>query len=1058
MDATRASGAPKGRGSLGTLNLGPLALAFLCVGANGLASIAGDTLFVSAFSLGELSRFVALSAVVRVAASFGYAAIADGLLGAEPSPRRAARLDAVFVGLTGLGFVASAIAAASEARSAIYAVCLAQVILPPILPLIAFNTTASALRTRDAKRILPLVAAAATVGSIAVGAAASVLAKTLGVPSILGLGALFSVASGMLLLKLGSADEERVSVQRGVPSTRPAGVTGLATLRETIGDIQRIAAVRVVVAFAFFGAMATSFADYAFKAALKESYGQADVAAALGVFNLISNAVVLALQLGITGPLVARLGVGRTLAVFPSILGFATTAAFALPALVGTGVARLSEVVVRYGVGNSVADVLIVPLSRAVRTRAKVVVKGAASPLGALLAGGALALFGEAGPPRPWQLGLLGLSCVALLWSVRRAPQAYADALASALARGRGAFEISPEAAVVFRSAVRQQLEEGVAKNQLDEVRRTLELMTDRIFAMEDTVPALAAQDATTRKAAVTVAARLATREQLPRLLELVAPDPDPDVELTVLRSTRERGALASDARIERAVQVGSSSDASDAAISLWAEGLLQDARRGSATGAQDRIDRSLKQLRRAIRDATGSRQEVALLAVGEIGDRRAEREVRQAMTSSDPRVFRAAAMSAIQIDAGGAVASLVARLVAGPHPAICVQALALAGPRAVRELIHALPVTAGEGAIAPTAVAEGRSVSGTVRAARALARIGASATREVLPLFGELGHRARTSVAHALSLHTRTTTPDERRLIEGALGTLVGYGQMLVAHRRQTSETGPVSLRGTERRPLLPIELTRRIEDTIGAIFDLASALGDPRALQRARLAILVQGPTSSARDNALELVETVLPAPVGVEAASFMAHASGVGEADATTRSAPALDGWLEKCRKYDARELPLTDPMLGILDKVLVLRDVPLFRGLSGEELYPVAEIAAVEALDASAEIVRQGEPSDDLYVVLEGELCVVKDGEVVGSLGPSKTFGELGVLDGEPRAATVRSVSACRLLRIPRTELEALLDESPELAKGIIRTLLGYVRSGNGARLSAPTSKG
>lgn len=1056
--AESSSGATKGRGPLGSLNLGPLALAFFCVGANGLASIAGDTLFVSVFSLGELSRFVALSAIVRVAASFGYAAIADGLLGSDPSPRRAARLDAVFVGLTGLGFLVSAIAAATEARAAIYAVCLAQVILPPILPLIAFNTTASALRTRDAKRILPLVAAAATVGSIAVGAAASLLAKTAGVPSILGLGSLFAVASGVLLLRIGGGEEEAVSAQRSIPSTKPVGVTGLATLRETIADIQRIAAVRVVVAFAFFGAMATSFADYAFKAALKQSYGQADVAAALGVFSLISNAVVLALQLGITGPLVARLGVGRTLAVFPSILGFATTAAFALPALIGTGLARLAEVVVRYGVGNSVADVLIVPLSRAVRTRAKVMVKGAASPLGALLAGGALALFGEAGPPRVWQLGLLGFACVALLWSVRRAPRAYADALASALARGRGAFEISPEAAVVFRSAVKQQLEQGVAKNQLEEVRRTLELMTDRIFAMEDTAPALAAQDAGTRKAAVTIAARLATPEQIPRLFELAAPDPDPEVELTILRSARERGALASDARIERAIQLGSDPGASDATISLWAEGLLQDAQRGTASGVQNRVDRSLKQLRKAIRDTTGPRQEAALLAVGEIGDRRAEREVRQAMTSSDPRVFRAAAKSAIQIDAGGTVASLVARLVAGPHPAICVQALALAGPRAVRELIQALPVTAGEGAIAPTAVAEGRSVSGTVRAARALARIGGSATREVLPLFGELGHRARTSVAHAFSLHARTVTADERRLLEDAVGKLVGYGQMLVAHRHYTSPTGPVSLRGTERRPLLPIELTRRIEDTIGAIFDLACALGDRRALQRARLAILLQGPAGSGRDNALELVETVLPAPVGVEAAAFMAIASGPDEIEMAPRPTRALDGWLEKCRKYDARELPLTDPMLGILDKVLVLRDVPLFRGLSGEELYPVAEIAAVESLEASAEIVRQGDPSDDLYVVLEGELCVVKDGEVVGALGPSKTFGELGVLDGEPRAATVRSVSACRLLRIPRTELEALLDESPELAKGIIRTLLGYVRSGSGARLSAPSSKG
>jgi hypothetical protein len=171
-----------------------------------------------------------------------------------------------------------------------------------------------------------------------------------------------------------------------------------------------------------------------------------------------------------------------------------------------------------------------------------------------------------------------------------------------------------------------------------------------------------------------------------------------------------------------------------------------------------------------------------------------------------------------------------------------------------------------------------------------------------------------------------------------------------------------------------------------------------------------------------------------------------SKADDADPTQRQStpPPLDGWLEKCRKYDAREIPLSDPMASVLDKVLVLREVPLFRGLSGEDLYPVAEIASSESIDEGVDVVKQGEPSDDLYVVIEGSLSVVKDGAVVGVLGAGKAFGELGVLDGEARSATVRSDSSCRVLRIPRSELEALLDESPELAKGIIKVLLGYVR--------------
>lgn len=1018
-----------------------LALAFLAVGANGLATIGGDTLFVTVFSLGDLSRFVGIAALVRVASSFLYAALAEKLLGRDPSPARAGKLDAVVIAITATACALCAVASVTSDRRVIYAVCLAQVVLPPILPLIAFNTIASALRARDAKRVLPLVAAAATVGSIAVGAVATVIAKVAGVYAILGLSGLMAAAAVPLCVRVAAASDVAAPSLPAPASKTEAG--GPATsLRDAVLDIRDVPAVRVVVAFAFFGAIATSFVDYAFKASLKETYGQQDVAAALGVFSVVANAVVLALQLGVTGPLVARLGVGRTLAASPSVLGVATLAAFALPAVVGTGVARLAEVVVRYGVGNSIADVLLVPLARGIRMRAKVLVKGAASPLGALVAGGALAMFGEAGPSRTTQLVLLAIGCALLLFSVRRAPDAYAKALASALARGRGAFDITPEAALVFRSAVRRQLEEAVRRGELEAARTTLEIMSDRFCMMEDTRPAFATKDVATKVVAVETAARLAGPKQGPALLSLVMADADAKVELAVLTHAREREGLGDDARLDRAVATGAAEDATEDAIELWAEGLVQQALRGKEAGAagQPRLDRALKQLRKAALGADGPRRVAALSAIGALGDRRAEREVQMAMGSHDPRVFRAAAQSAIQIDASGAVASLVARLVAGPHPAISAHALALAGPRAVRELIHALPVSRGEGAIAPTAVAEGRTVSGTVRAARALARIGEGATRGVLPVFGDLGHRARVAVARAFAAHGLRASAEERPLVETAVSKLIAYGRSLKLHGDGQSGAG-----------LLPKELRRRIEDTVGAIFDLATTLGDRDALQRARFATLGG---SGGRDNALELVETVLPAPLGPEAARFIGDAfePQASAAAPSKDRAPALDGWLEKCRKYDARELPLTDPMLSVLDKVLVLRDVPLFRGLSGEDLYPVAEIASVEAIDAGATVVRQGDPSDDLYVVLEGDLAVEKDGKEVGALDKGKTFGELGVLDGEPRAATVAARSGCKLLRIPRSELEALLDESPELAKGIIRTLLGYVRGGG-----SPTSR-
>ncbi|HSN97771.1 MAG TPA: cyclic nucleotide-binding domain-containing protein, partial [Candidatus Nanopelagicales bacterium] len=60
-----------------------------------------------------------------------------------------------------------------------------------------------------------------------------------------------------------------------------------------------------------------------------------------------------------------------------------------------------------------------------------------------------------------------------------------------------------------------------------------------------------------------------------------------------------------------------------------------------------------------------------------------------------------------------------------------------------------------------------------------------------------------------------------------------------------------------------------------------------------------------------------------------------------------------------------------------------------------------------------------------------------------------FGEVALLDGAPRAATVKAMSEGKVLRIPRAEFEALLDESPELSRGVIRTLLGHLRAARAA---------
>jgi CRP-like cAMP-binding protein len=135
-----------------------------------------------------------------------------------------------------------------------------------------------------------------------------------------------------------------------------------------------------------------------------------------------------------------------------------------------------------------------------------------------------------------------------------------------------------------------------------------------------------------------------------------------------------------------------------------------------------------------------------------------------------------------------------------------------------------------------------------------------------------------------------------------------------------------------------------------------------------------------------------------------------------------------------------------MLAVLEKVMILREASLFTGLAGEELYPVAEIARDAAFGAGEIVVREGDPGDALFVVASGAFEIQKAGKRLRELGAGAVFGEMALLDGSPRAATVMASSEGRVLRIPRAEFEALLDESPELSRGVIRTLLGHLRGG------------
>lgn len=129
---------------------------------------------------------------------------------------------------------------------------------------------------------------------------------------------------------------------------------------------------------------------------------------------------------------------------------------------------------------------------------------------------------------------------------------------------------------------------------------------------------------------------------------------------------------------------------------------------------------------------------------------------------------------------------------------------------------------------------------------------------------------------------------------------------------------------------------------------------------------------------------------------------------------------------------------------VQKVLLLRKIDLFADLSSRELGHVARIAREVVFTAGATIIKEGDYGDSLFIIAGGEVSVMRGGSRIGSLGEAEYFGELAVLTGEMRSATITAVSDCLVLRIEQADFQKILSENFEAVLAVIRTLSRRLR--------------
>ena len=123
---------------------------------------------------------------------------------------------------------------------------------------------------------------------------------------------------------------------------------------------------------------------------------------------------------------------------------------------------------------------------------------------------------------------------------------------------------------------------------------------------------------------------------------------------------------------------------------------------------------------------------------------------------------------------------------------------------------------------------------------------------------------------------------------------------------------------------------------------------------------------------------------------------------------------------------------------------LERVPIFSGFTEGELRRVAELSTILEIRAGTVVTQMGGAGESFFVIIDGTVAVRTPVGVGGQLQPGDFFGEMSLLDGEPRSATITATTEVRLLVVDRVHFWRLLDETPELIRRILTVLSRRVR--------------
>ncbi len=918
---------------------------------------------------------------------------------------------------------------------------------------------------RQAKRLFGLIGTGEVIARILGAFSVPLLVRIGGVSNLM----LVSAGALALCIVLLGAVLRPIAGVHDAPTTLPTRAQPASESRAGLRDIVGSRYLALVIGVAIAATFGKYFVDFAFLEQMSTvTKGEAQLATFLGIFNGLAQTVSLLTRVFVSRPFIHRFGIRVGVVVLPTMHALCTAATVVCGTLGIGGNAVFWLVIANQGIykafkhpiDNASFKVLYQPLKAAQRLAAQIAVEVMFAPVVVGVAGGVMLVFSGWMTYDPVQFSIvLFVNFVAWALLARAAGRGYAKKLVDNL-RGR----VDGNVAVAFDDATTMAVLRSRLKSTVPaEICVALNLLEKG-----------GARDLTdTLISHVAHPSAIVRAYALERLVELHP---------SVLRGMREL-------RVKIA---------SDPVSSVRRAGAMAVA----ASGGADAVG----ELGPYLRDPDIAVRRAAVAALfdmrGDDGARRAAIETVELYAASEPEGDR---VLAARLAGEHALAPVLARLLDDPSIVVRRAALRAAGKLHGTELLDELVAALLDPRLAQAAVL-GLAARGDPALELLAAGFSRATDRLVMRRLVDVFARAASPVATGvLRAHLAFADATVRGWILAALdardyvardaekAAVLALVQDEV--REATWSLGAIrDLAGTPELAPLAAALEGEVAAAGRRVFDLLAFVKDRVAVQR--VAVHIAHGSKDKRAYAHEVLDLTLDARLrelvsplldDVPSAERLRRL-GARFPQATMEVAPRLRALVDRSPRWQggythalairataARGItdglgawrdaidPLVRqtvtwalarrerapgsserPVMLLIEKVIMLKTVPMF-ALTSEEL--LAEIAALleEVEYRAGEVVfAKGEVGESMYIIVSGRVRVF-DGEAeLSILGDKEIFGELALLDPQPRTAAVEALDDARLFRLDGETFAQLMTGNPEIVRGVLHVLCERLR--------------